>query len=90
MFASLRKGMPPARPWEEADYKLAAMMSSYWANFMSTGDPNGSGLPVWPASNVDFGWMDLGAKPVGHSGVTSPLDRMLLDYIKQNPLLPQD
>jgi carboxylesterase type B len=22
-------------------------MSSYWANFIATGDPNGKGLPVW-------------------------------------------
>jgi carboxylesterase type B len=23
-------------------------MSSYWANFVATGDPNGTGLPPWP------------------------------------------
>ena len=23
-------------------------MSSYWVNFISTGDPNGSGLARWP------------------------------------------
>jgi carboxylesterase type B len=24
-------------------------MSSYWANYVATGNPNGSGLPTWPA-----------------------------------------
>jgi para-nitrobenzyl esterase len=37
------------RPFTDADRKAAAMMSSYWANFAKNGDPNGAGLPVWPA-----------------------------------------
>ncbi len=35
------------RPWEEVDYRLAEMMSSYWANFATSGDPNGDGLVEW-------------------------------------------
>ena len=40
------------RPWQPADHKLATIMSSYWANFAETGDPNGENLPVWNAYEV--------------------------------------
>ena len=34
--------------WNDVDKKLADQMSSYWVNFATKGDPNGSGLPAWP------------------------------------------
>jgi para-nitrobenzyl esterase len=39
------------RPWQTADHKLAAAMSSYWANFAAKGNPNGKGLPEWKPYN---------------------------------------
>ena len=36
------------RPYTDIDRKLSAVMSSYWINYMRSGNPNGSGLPEWP------------------------------------------
>jgi para-nitrobenzyl esterase len=40
------------RPWEPEDYRLAQTISSYWVNFIRTGNPNGLKLPTWPAYQV--------------------------------------
>lgn len=37
------------RPWTSTDRKIADIMSSYWVNFTKDGNPNGKGLPLWPA-----------------------------------------
>ncbi len=34
---------------EAVDRKLSEAASSYWVNFAKTGNPNGKGLPNWPA-----------------------------------------
>jgi len=46
MFNNLADGPVP---WTDTDRQLADTMSSYWVNFARTGDPNGAGLPTWPA-----------------------------------------
>jgi para-nitrobenzyl esterase len=35
------------RPWREVDFEVERTMSSYWVNFVKTGNPNGKGLPGW-------------------------------------------
>src|SRR5262249_46402576 len=37
------------RPWEPIDHALAKTMSAYWANFIKTGNPDGTDQPHWPA-----------------------------------------
>ncbi len=35
------------RPWRTVDEKIENWMSSYWAHFARTGNPNGEDLPEW-------------------------------------------
>jgi len=37
--------------WTPEDYALSELMQQYFANFVRQGDPNGPGLPQWPAIN---------------------------------------
>jgi para-nitrobenzyl esterase len=38
--------------WTDEDKKLSDIMTSYWANFIATGDPNGKSLPKWDVYNM--------------------------------------
>ena len=35
--------------WEPADFAVSKAMQAYFVNFIKTGNPNGPGLPNWPA-----------------------------------------
>ncbi len=37
--------------WTADDQKVSEIMHGYFVNFVKTGDPNGQGLPDWPAAN---------------------------------------
>lgn len=63
--------------WQPADYKLSQLMETYFANFIKTGDPNGSGVPKWPAYGPAEGFqiMNLDADSCA---VAEPRQRFLL------------
>jgi para-nitrobenzyl esterase len=46
------------RSWQwlrftQTDWKLSAIMETYWTNFAKSGDPNSPGLPTWKVWNSD-------------------------------------
>jgi para-nitrobenzyl esterase len=66
------------RPWTPQDRKLADLMSSYLINFATTGNPNGSGLPPWPAYTTGE-IMELG----DHVGPIPTPDVRELDWLDE-------
>jgi para-nitrobenzyl esterase len=45
--------------WEPADYEVSKAMQAYFVNFIKTFNPNGSGLPNWPAYRADDGYQRM-------------------------------
>lgn len=79
VFGTLSKSK---RPWEDKDCELSSTMSSYWINFATHGDPNGPGLPAWPAYSAKTDKaMELGDKvtsiAVPHKAALDFLDTYL-------------
>ena len=76
------------RKWNytAVDRQLADTMSSYWANFAATGDPNGKGLPKWTPYDQDAEpYLDLGDAPQGRNH----LQKARLDFMERFQNRPQ-
>jgi para-nitrobenzyl esterase len=43
----------PMSGTDEAEKRLSRIMGRYWINFAASADPNGPGLPAWPAYRAD-------------------------------------
>ncbi len=45
--------------WDAEDRKVSETMQGYFVNFIKTGNPNGSGLPNWPAYDARTNYMRM-------------------------------
>ena len=75
--------------WGAADHKLSEVMQGYFANFIKTGNPNGPGLPSWPAYDGKDGFrvMRLDAESRAEPESTRRERYLFLDpfYVKPQP-----
>jgi len=55
VFGNLLPNGALAGPFSAADRQLSNVMLSYWTNFAKHGDPNDTGLPVWPKFSAAAG-----------------------------------
>lgn len=49
--------------WRPDDRTLSDLMQKYWTNFARAGNPNGPGVPQWPAYQASSGWQVLALTP---------------------------
>lgn len=67
--------------WEPADYHISERMETYFANFIKTGGPNGSGLPKWPAYAPDSGFQTMNLNSDSHAVPEARQRYLLLDQV---------
>ena len=72
------------RPWTDVDRSVAESMSSYWVNFVKTGDPNGEGLPEWLPYSADIKEVMRIGKAVGMMPIADTEERF--DFLKKQLL----
>jgi para-nitrobenzyl esterase len=73
-------------PWRQEDRDVSELMASYWSNFARTGDPNGPGLPPWPAYHSGSGYQVMHLQAAGAAAPDNHRSRYeFMDHLGSNP-----
>jgi para-nitrobenzyl esterase len=76
----------PRYAWEPADSKVSETMQAYFVNFIKTGNPNGPGLPNWPAYSAGANYQRMRLDVDSHAEPEPHRDRYLaLDALNAKP-----
>jgi para-nitrobenzyl esterase len=59
--------LDPRYTWTPDDHKVSEALEAYFANFVKTGNPNGAGLPEWPAYNSGTNYQILRVDVTSHA-----------------------
>lgn len=87
-LALLRRGGRAASGDAASETALSNLMMAYWTNFAKTGDPNGEGLPPWPAFQPQTPRvMRFDAEPAARDGVPNLPQLEALDRIWATPVV---
>jgi para-nitrobenzyl esterase len=78
--------LDPRYSWAPADYKVSEVMQAYFANFIKAGNPNGPGLPNWPAYTPDTHYQIMRLDVDSHAEPEPHLERYrALDAVYAKP-----
>ena len=68
-------------------FLVSEMMMAYWVNFAANGNPNGTGLPPWPAYQPDGLVQNFGQTVIAHRAPETARFRFLASF-RVNGILP--
>jgi para-nitrobenzyl esterase len=75
----------PQRRYTEVDRSLSALTTGYWCQFIRTGNPNGAGLPHWPALQPDTPILMRLARQPGATAMLSAMGWQAGQQLQRSP-----